>query len=256
MRIGGERGRGFGRAHEADRNPDDGGRLGRAAGEHLDQTEQGGRGVADRHHGAAQPLRPQLQGGGRAGGGELLGERRHARVVQHAEDLAARRQPGARHPVRHHLGVAQDRGAGAERAARRAHQIAAENDLSRRLHQTAGMDHAHHDVGLRRRERRQIRLRPDDGERPLVDGGAIAQIGQRLSHGKWLRGARKLSPPGRRRGGRASRQMLRQVGADARPRGRRRQGRSADQPARWWRRVAGGGSRRPQDRNRSGCRRS
>ena len=46
----------------------------------------------------------------------------------------------------------------------------------------AGMDHAHRDLGLLGGEARQVGLGADDGERALVDRGAVAQIGLRLSH--------------------------------------------------------------------------
>ena len=95
-----------------------------------------------------------------------------------------RRQPRARDAVRHHLGVAKDRRAGGQRAARRRDEIAAEHDVRRRLDLAAGMDHAHRDVGFLGRKARQIGLGADDGERALIDRRAVAQIGGALRHGR------------------------------------------------------------------------
>ncbi len=107
-------------------------------------------------------------------------KRRDARIVERADHLVARGQPRARNAVRDHLGVAEDRRAGGERAARRGDEICAEHDVLRRLDGAAGMDHAHRDVGFFGGKARQVGFGADDGERALVDRRAVAQIGRGL----------------------------------------------------------------------------
>ena len=109
-------------------------------------------------------------------------ERGDARIVERADHLVARRQPRAGDAVRHHLGIAQDRRAGGERAARRRDQIWSEHDVPRRLDDAAGVDHAHDDIGFLRGEARQIRLGADDGEGLFVDRRAVAQVGRAFRH--------------------------------------------------------------------------
>ena len=84
-----------------------------------------------------------------------------------------------------------------------------------------------------------VRFCPDDGERPLVDGGALAQIGLGLSHGRYRRFARVA----RRPGGRACPLSCRPAGVRPRRFGRCAQGRlAAPLPPRW--RSAGRGRSR------------
>ena len=112
----------------------------------------------------------------------LRGERWHARIVQRADDFVARRQPRTGDAVRHHLGVAQDRRAGGiARSApprRDRHRI---RSAARPRH-SAGVDHAHRDIGLFGRKAREIGLGADDGERALIDRAAVAQIGRTFRH--------------------------------------------------------------------------
>ncbi len=151
--------------------------LRRARLQHLEQVEQRGRRVADGDHRALQPVAPQLERRGRAGGAELGGQLGHARIAQRADHLVLRRQPRAGDAMRHHLGVAQDR-----RAAQRARPApprpkpGANSMNSATIDQAAGMDHAHGDLGLLGREAREIGLGADDGEGALIDGGAVADI--------------------------------------------------------------------------------
>src|SRR5215213_590863 len=71
---GGQRLFGLHRADETDRDADDGGRARRSGGDHLQQVEQRGRGVADGDDGAVQPVAPQVQSRRGAGGPHLPGE--------------------------------------------------------------------------------------------------------------------------------------------------------------------------------------
>ena len=66
---------------------------GRTGVDQLQQAEQGGGRVADRDDRAVEPLAPQLQRRGAAGGAEAFGELGHPGVAQGADDLVARGQP-------------------------------------------------------------------------------------------------------------------------------------------------------------------
>ena len=182
--FGGERLLRFRGADEADRNAENGRRLRRAGIDQFEQAEQRGRRIADGDHRAGEAVAPQIERRRRAGRAVFRRERRGARIVERADDLVARRQPRARDAVRHHFGIAQDRRAGGERAARRRDEVAAEDDVLRHIDLAAGMDHAHRDLGFLGREARQVGLGADDGERALVDRRAVAQIGGALRHGR------------------------------------------------------------------------
>ena len=84
--------------------------------------------------------------------------------------------------MRHHLGIAQDRRAAEERAARGSDQSRREFDALGCGDLAASMDHAHGDLGFFRAEARQIGLGADDGEGALIDGGAVAKIIEVLKH--------------------------------------------------------------------------
>ena len=137
--------------------------------------QRGGR-IADGDDAAFKPVAPQLERRGRARRAELFGERRHAFVAQRADHVVVGGKARARDAVRHHLRVAEDGGAAFESAARRRHQIWRELDQLGGVDPAAGMDHAHGDLGLRGREARQVGLSANDGEGPLVDGGAVADV--------------------------------------------------------------------------------
>ena len=55
--------------------------------DHVEQVEQGGRGVADRDDGAVEPVAPELERGGAAGGAPFRRERGDPRVAQRADDV-------------------------------------------------------------------------------------------------------------------------------------------------------------------------
>ena len=103
---------------------------------------------------------------------------RGSRSVQTTSFL--RRQPRPGDAVRHHLGVAQDRRALRQRGARRRDEpgpnsmcLAASTRPQAWIMRTA--------TSASSGEKREIGLGADDGERALVDRGAVAQIGK-LSH--------------------------------------------------------------------------
>src|SRR6266576_5786733 len=91
-------------------------------------------------------------------------------------------KPRAGYAMRHHLGVAKNGRTLRERRPPRTDQVLAKHDPARDLDATAGMDHAHHDVGFLTGEARQIGLRANDRERTLVDPSAVAEIVKPLSH--------------------------------------------------------------------------
>ena len=84
--------------------------------------------------------------------------------------------------MRHHLGIAQDRRAADERAARGGDQPRREFDALGRRDLAAGMDHAHGDLGFVGGEARQVGFGADDGEGALIDGGAVADVIEVLKH--------------------------------------------------------------------------
>ena len=98
------------------------------------------------------------------------------RIAQRADHLVVGRQPRARDAVRHHFGIAEDRRAGLERGAGGGDEAGREDEMPGGLDQAAGVDHAHGDIGLVRREARQVGLGADDGEGALVDRRAIPDV--------------------------------------------------------------------------------
>ncbi len=122
-RIFGKRGFRFRGADKADRNAEDGGRFRRAGVNHIEQSEQGRRRIADGDHRAGETIAPQIERRRRARRGVARGERRRARIVERADHLVARRQPRARNAARDHFDIAQDRRAGVERAACRRDEV-------------------------------------------------------------------------------------------------------------------------------------
>jgi hypothetical protein len=89
-----ERELGLGRADEADRDADDARRPPGPLLDELEQPEERRRRVADDDEPALQPVAPELERGRRARRGELLGERRDARVGERADDVVAGGQAG------------------------------------------------------------------------------------------------------------------------------------------------------------------
>ena len=135
-RVLGQRRFGLGRADKADGEAQHQRRPGRARRNHLQEMKQRRRRSADRDHRAAKMTPPQLGGGGRAGGAERFGQRRHAPVVKGA-DRALADDPG-----RDHRGVGDHGGACLQGSppgrcrAPRPHQIV-ESARSRRWHGSA-----------------------------------------------------------------------------------------------------------------------
>ena len=74
----------------------------------LHQTEEGGRRIADRDDGACQPLVPEIDLGGAAGGSPCAGHVGHARIAEQADHLVAGRKTLGDDPVPHHFGIAED----------------------------------------------------------------------------------------------------------------------------------------------------
>ena len=99
-----------------------------------------------------------------------------ARVAQGADDIVVGRQPRARHAVRDHLGVAEDRRAGVERGAGGIDETRREDEMPGSLDLAAGMDHADGDLGLARGKPRQVGLGADDREGALVDRRAVLDV--------------------------------------------------------------------------------
>ncbi len=102
----------FRRADEADGNAEDRRRPRRAGVEHLEQTKQRRRRIADGDDGAGELIAPRS-----SAAAERVVPRRSASagtrgIAQRADHRVARRQPRARDAVRDHLGIAQDRRAG------------------------------------------------------------------------------------------------------------------------------------------------
>ena len=83
----------FGGADEADRNADDRRRTRRAVAQHLEQTEERGRRIADGDDRARQAVDPEVEGGGRAGGAEP--RRRDRRRAGRGGCRSRRCRPGA-----------------------------------------------------------------------------------------------------------------------------------------------------------------
>ena len=84
-----------------------------------------------------------------------------------------RRQSRARNSLRDHARVAQDRRAVLQRRARGGRHARREADMCFEADHAGGMDHAHHDLLLIRREAREIGLGPDGRKGLPVDRGAI-----------------------------------------------------------------------------------
>ena len=107
-----------------------------------------------------------------------VGQRGHAGIAQQVQTTSlcagsrARVMPCATISASHRIGAPWP-----ARVARRSDQTVTEDNVRGRLDQTAGVDHAHRDFGFVGGEAREIGLGADDGERALVDGGAVAQIG-------------------------------------------------------------------------------
>ena len=77
---------------------------------------------------------------------------------QRADHVVVGRQPRAGDAVRHHLGVAEDRRAGLQRRRAAATRAGREGDVGGRLDHAAGVDDAHGDLLLLRREAGEVRL--------------------------------------------------------------------------------------------------
>ena len=160
-----------------DRDAEHRGRPRRAGVDHLEQVEQRGRGVADRDDRAVEPVAPQLERGGAAGGAEPAGERGHARVAQRAD---ARRCPpaaGARVTPEATISASQRIGAPARSAvAGRRDDAGGEAEVVDQVDLPAGVDHPDRDLRDVRRQAGEVGLGADGGERPPVDLGAVADV--------------------------------------------------------------------------------
>jgi hypothetical protein len=106
----------------------------------LEQAEQRGWRIADRHHGARQMGPPKLDRGGRACGLAGLGQPGHRRVLQRAEHGVAGRQARPGHPIGHHAAVGDDRRAGGQRRPGGRHQVRAPGQIGHDLRHPAGVD--------------------------------------------------------------------------------------------------------------------
>ena len=71
-----------------------------------------------------------------------------------------------------------------ERAARRGDEAGAEHEVAGDLDHAAGMDDAHGDAGLVRREARKVGFAADDGEGAPIDLGAVAGVIVFGAHGR------------------------------------------------------------------------
>ena len=96
--------------------------------------------------------------------------------VERADDVVVGGQARAGDAVRDHLGIAQHRLAGEQRAARGGGEIGREDEIAGDLDHAAGMDDAHRDARLVRREAGEVGLGADDGEGAAIDLGAVAGV--------------------------------------------------------------------------------
>ena len=131
-RIGGKRLLGFGGADEADRDAEDRRRLRRTCVDQIEQTEQRGRA----HCRWRQPPPRYARATSRAlppnAWWSVFAARSATRGSLSVQITSlSRRQARASDPARHHLGVAEDRRAGRERAARGGDKTVAEHDILR-----------------------------------------------------------------------------------------------------------------------------
>ena len=112
----------------------------------FEQAKQRGRRVADHHDRSRQLLAPQLHRRRGARGAELGGERRHARIGQRADHGIVGRQPRSRNAMGHHLGIAKNRRAGAQRRRGSGAEPSREHDVVGDIDHAAGMDDPHRDL--------------------------------------------------------------------------------------------------------------
>ena len=138
-RVGRELGLALGRADEADRGRDDRGGFWRAGVDHLEQMEERGGCVADDDNRAREPVAPELDGRGGAGGAEPRGEIGHGGIVE--RDDAARGDAGM-DAGGDHLAVAEDDLSLTKGVLDRLGQPRVADDVVREIDHAAGVDHA------------------------------------------------------------------------------------------------------------------
>ncbi len=138
--------------------------------------EEGGRRIADGDNASAEPIEPEMHGGGRAGIAGLACKLRCRGITQRTDHLVQRGQPRPGDTMGYHFRVAEDRRPTFQRIARRADDIGGEQEMLRRLDEPAGMDHAHGDFGLIFGKARKIGLGADDRKGTLVNRVAAADI--------------------------------------------------------------------------------
>ena len=194
---------------------------GAPADDHLEQTKQRGRRIADGDHRAAEPRQPELDRRRGARRAELRGEFGRGRIAERADHVIVRRQACARDPFGDHARIAKDRRAGAKRLARRLRGARREDEVAGRLHHAAGVDDPHRDPFFDRRETREVGLAANDREGAAIDRRSVllvcvARLHDRLSRREHARALarREVARPRRSKGRAAHRRIASPAGQE------------------------------------------
>ena len=107
----------------------------------------------------------------------LRRERRHARIGQRADHGIVGRQPRPRDAVGHHLGVAENRRARAQRGGSGGAETGREHDVVGDFDHAAGVDDPHRDLFVAGIETVESCFGANDRKRALVDRRAVGLVG-------------------------------------------------------------------------------
>ena len=163
-------------AHEADRKGEDDGGRRRPFAEQFQQSEEGGRRVADGDHRAVEEREPTVHRDGGAGGRGAAGLRRESGLAEEAAHAVPGRKALADHSVRDHPGVGDHRLSAGERGPGGEDGLATPVEVGDHVGHAAGVHDANRDLVQELREAREVRLGAHDLERAAVDLVRVAEV--------------------------------------------------------------------------------
>ena len=166
----------LGRADEADRQTEHRSRFGCTFVKQVEQAEERGRRVADRHHCTGKTVTPEVKRRRRARVTDAARQLWYARIAEGADDFVCRRQPLAGDSSSNHLRVAQDRRTGLERRAPCLHDTGGMLHVSGEIDHAGGVDHAYYDARGFVVETGKVGFGADGGEAAPIDFRTVANI--------------------------------------------------------------------------------